>query len=443
MKIMKKFLLLIIWIVLALSIAVLDVMFFTVMVVKMNVWFACILSIIFYFLSMLGLNFLWKKKSSVSSSNINLKTILATIIFGLLMLYVFIVPTETYKSTNSVVPQYGVTPNLIDTSTGEKVAVYVQRSKIVGSSKSILFINGGPGFAPGPSVREYLEGYTKLGYTVYAFDSIGNRCSPEPKTVDVYTIENEVKIINDIVSHYKIDKVNLIAHSYGGNVAARFIEKHPNKVNAYLALDTAPLYSMDENYRGQAQDQNSEFYKSVEAPRVKLEKNNKKLDILEPTLKQKIKWFIADGLREKFNLKDIPYGSHEEYDYFKSLLVSSVLEGGIKNGKLKFRMNALSNDLITKDMNKSPDFTKNFKKISTPPVLVAHPEFGVVPWQIHYQYKDYFKNTQFLTVSEADHGIWDTKSARDLLIKNSNALFHHQTIPDEYIKKDNPYPVQN
>ncbi|EKZ0165072.1 alpha/beta fold hydrolase [Enterococcus faecalis] len=417
---------------------ILGVSVFTLLVIKMQVLVALAASIISFFLFMLGLNRLRLRIFNSDSSIINIGIIVPTIFFGALMFYVFATPTKTYESTHSEVKQYGVAPDLIETSMGEKVAVYVQKPKTESNSESILFVNGGPGLAPNHSVKEFLDGYTDLGYTVYAFDPIGVRESPIPKNVDSYSMENEVRVIDDIVSHYNINKVNLVAHSFGGNVATRFIEKNPEKVNAYLALDTAPIYSMNENYPGQQQDK--EFGQTVEPKRIEEKKDNGNVKV-NPSLKQIVKWGFANELREIFNLKDIPYGSYDEYDYYSNLLLSSVWGGVSKDGKLDFRMNTLSNDLLTKDLEKTPDFTKNLKKESTPPTLVAHPEFGVVPWQIHYQYKEYFKNTQFLLIDGVGHNVWDTETSRKLLIENGDALFQHEPLTDDYAKSDNPYPV--
>ena len=59
-------------------------------------------------------------------------------------------------------------------------------------------------------------------------------------------------------------------------------------------------------------------------------------------------------------------------------------------------MNYLSNALNTESLEKSPDFTAALKEKNTPPVLVVQPEYGVVPWQMHYQYREYFDDVRFV-----------------------------------------------
>jgi proline iminopeptidase len=354
------------------------------------------------------------------------------------MIFIFWVPTKTFESTNTVIEKYGIKPELITVHTGDKVAVYVHHPLVSNGQDPILFISGGPGGYPTHTVKKYLDEYAKLGYTVYAYDPIGVMESPLPKKTSAYSMTHEVEVVNDILKHYKIDKANLIANSYGGNVAARFIEQHPERVNAYLSVDTAPLYSMDANYPGQEKDK--AFMQTVQDTRKNPSSPQPQPITNYASVKQLSRMLYGMNLMKVLGKDDIPYGSYEEYDYFVSLLVSSATGDFSKDGKVTRHMNLLANILITDSLNKSPDFTKELKKKDTPPVLVVQPEYGVVPWQIHYQYKEYFKDVRFAIAPGAGHGVWVTQSGKDILVRDGDALFKGKPIPDEYTSTENPFP---
>lgn len=358
-------------------------------------------------------------------------------LFSLAMIYIFWIPTKTFESTNSVVTQYNISPEIIKTNSGEQIAVYKKEPKKSNGQAPILYVCGGPGAYP-LETEKFLNRFSELGYTVYTFDPLGTRRSPLPKSTSHYTIANEVKVVNDIVDHYNLKKVNLIASSYGGNVSTRFIEKHPEKVNAYMAIDTAPIYSMDYNYPEQAKE--SRFIKSMDEPRIQPNKKHYPSFMTYTSWKQLTRIGYGLALMEIFKMNDIPYGNYNEYDYFNSLIAGSSSGEIKKGGKSTIHFNFMANRNITASLDESVDFTKNLKEIDTPPVLVVQPEYGIVPWQLHYQFKDYFDKTQFLAVSGAPHRTWVTQEGEDKLVKNGDALFHGEKVPDGYQSSENPFP---
>ncbi|MBE5109032.1 alpha/beta fold hydrolase [Bacillus thuringiensis] len=411
---------------------------FGLLVYPTNEYVAVILSLVLVFVVTFYLNKLRRKMFNLGPSRKPLNAILTTAVLAVAMIFIFWVPTKTFESTETVIEKYGINPEFITVHTGDKVAVYVHQPVVSNGQEPILFISGGPGGYPTHATKKYLDEYAKLGYTVYTYDPIGVMQSPLPKKTSAYSMTHEVEVVNDILKHYKIDKVNLIANSYGGNVASRFIDQHPEKVNAYLSVDTAPLYSMQENYPGQEKD--TAFLQTVQDTRVDPSSSQPQSITSYASVKQMVRIGYGMYLIKILGLDDIPYGNYEEYDYFMSLLVNSVTGGLSKDGKVTRHMNLLANILITDSLDKSPDFTKELKKKDTPPVLVVQPEYGVVPWQIHYQYREYFKDVRFAIAPGAGHGVWGTQSGKDILVRNGDALFKGKPIPDEYTSTENPFP---
>ncbi|WP_175401748.1 alpha/beta fold hydrolase [Lysinibacillus xylanilyticus] len=371
-----------------------------------------------------------------------LNAILTTLLLGVAMILVFWIPSKTFESTGSVIEKYGVNPELITIHTGDKVAVYVQKPSTPNGQDPILFISGGPGGYPSSESKLFFDEYVNLGYTVYTYDPIGSRESPLPKDTSAYSIANEVEVVNDILKHYKINKVNLSAQSYGGAVASRFIEQHLEKVNAYMALDTSPLYTLNMNYPNQ--DQDKSFMKTVQPTRE--DKSSKKTN---SSLQDYLRYFSINqlarigygmSLMQLLGKDDIPYGSYAEYDYFMSVLMSLAKGDMPKDGKVDTRLNIVANSLINASLAQSPDYTKDLKQKDTPPILVVHPEYGIVPWQVHYQYKEFFKNIQFVAVPGAGHSVYKTPLGKEITVRNGDAFFKGKQLPDEYTSSENPFP---
>ncbi|MFJ8356825.1 alpha/beta fold hydrolase [Bacillus paramycoides] len=439
MKLLKELLNFVVGFFFTTIIVLLVIVSFGLLVYPLEVYLSVLITIALTFVLSYYSNVLRRKIFRLGRGRKPVYAIVLTSLIAVAMVSVFWIPSSTFESTHSSVKPYGIKPEYIKNHDGDKIAVYIHRPDKPNNLAPILFISGGPGGGPRNKDKNYLDRYMDLGYVVYTFDPIGTSSSPMPKSNSSFTIADEVENVNDILKHYNISQVNLIAHSYGGNVATRFIEKYTEKVNAYLAVDTAPIYSMQENYPNE--DQDSKFAKSVE-PTRKNKKNIKAVQSLADysSLRERARMFYGIGLMQILEKNDIPYGNDSEYDYFVSLAISLISGGKPIDGKLENHLYSTSNQLITKSLSESPDFTKELRSKDTPPVLVIHPEFGIVPWQIHYKYKEFFNNTKFVTVSGADHGVWDSKLGSKILVEDGDRFFKGEPLSDEYTSKENPFP---
>lgn len=438
MKFLKGFLNIAVGVVFTLVAVLLALISFSVLVYPTNAYVAVIISLALVFIAMFFLNKLRRKLFKLAHKQIPLNAIITTAVLAVVMVAIFWIPAKTFESTGTTVAGYGFEPEYITIHTGDEIAVYVHKPAASNGQDPILFVVGGPGGYPSHSTKLYLDEYAKLGYTVYTYDPIGCGKSPLPKETSAYSMTHEVEVINDIMKHYNMEQVNLIASSYGGNVVARFIEQYPAQVNAYLSVDTAPIYSMEVNYPGQGNDM--DFMNTVEDVRRNplVAEPAQITDYTSP--RELARFLYGMNLMKLMGKNDIPYGSYEEYDYMISLIVSTATNSFTEGGKPTRHMNFLSNILNTASLESSPDFTENLKGKNTPPVLVVQPEFGIVPWQIHYQYGEYFDNVKFVTAPKSGHDVWKTEIGKDILVRNGDALFRGEVIPDEYTSTENPFP---
>ncbi|MFA6801511.1 MAG: alpha/beta hydrolase, partial [Acholeplasmataceae bacterium] len=55
-----------------------------------------------------------------------------------------------------------------------------------------------------------------------------------------YTQSIQVDVLNYLFKELKLEKVNIVGVSYGGEVAIQFAIKHPNKVDRLVLFNTTP-----------------------------------------------------------------------------------------------------------------------------------------------------------------------------------------------------------
>jgi pimeloyl-ACP methyl ester carboxylesterase len=79
-----------------------------------------------------------------------------------------------------------------------------------------------------------------LNHTVYAFDMPGHGytvAKDEPE----YNLDDFASFIDLFVTHFKIDKINIIGNSWGGGWALYYAEKFPDKVKKLILIDPSGL----------------------------------------------------------------------------------------------------------------------------------------------------------------------------------------------------------
>ena len=148
-----------------------------------------------------------------------LKIILLTILFSLSVSGQATNPPEPPKYTDGFVTANGVKLHYLDWG---------------GKGETILFISG-----VGNGARNFDEMARKFTdkYRVLALTRRGYGKSDKPETgYDVPTLTEDVRQFLDAM---KIDKVNLIGHSAGGNEMIEFASKYPKRTLKLVFLDAA------------------------------------------------------------------------------------------------------------------------------------------------------------------------------------------------------------
>lgn len=82
-------------------------------------------------------------------------------------------------------------------------------------------------------IKSHVDALSKLGFRAIAFDPPGTWESPGE--IDIYTVTNYLRAVNEIVEHYGNKPTLLVGHSLGGSVAALAGASNPYVI-AYVGL---------------------------------------------------------------------------------------------------------------------------------------------------------------------------------------------------------------
>jgi proline iminopeptidase len=116
-------------------------------------------------------------------------------------------------------PQYG--PRKI--ATGDGVELHVD---VAGSGPPCLFVHGGPG--QGAQSFQHMRGDALQSFLTMIY--VDQRGSGQSDSADDYGLDRVVDDFEDVRRALGFDKVYVLAHSFGGILAFRYVEKYPDHV---------------------------------------------------------------------------------------------------------------------------------------------------------------------------------------------------------------------
>ncbi|AWZ47719.1 hypothetical protein C3495_02140 [Clostridiaceae bacterium 14S0207] len=191
--------------------------------------------------------------------------------------------------------------------------------KVLGKGEPILFIHGGPGLVHNYFLPYFLELVNK-GYQLIFYDQRGNGKSY--KAFDESNINlNEFTLdIERLRKHLKIDKLNIVGHSMGGFFALDYAKKFNKRVKKITLCNCIPIDIAN-------------------------------LGIMNTVINERIKFYINE-ISEIVNSQK-----------FKDNDTTTIIKYLTLINSVNFYDKSRSNELF-KDMEISPYFMKNFKKIN-------------------------------------------------------------------------------
>jgi pimeloyl-ACP methyl ester carboxylesterase len=111
----------------------------------------------------------------------------------------------------------------------------ILHSKIIGKGKPLIILHGLLGM--GDNWISLARKYAEKGFEVHLIDqrNHGKSFHDDEMNYEVMTQD-----LFEYLSHYRLDKINVIGHSMGGKTAMNFAVKYPDKIEKLIVVDIAP-----------------------------------------------------------------------------------------------------------------------------------------------------------------------------------------------------------
>lgn len=119
-------------------------------------------------------------------------------------------------------------------------------SKAYGHAKNpvVIFFHGGPGYNSVGFELSSAEDLANKGFYVIVFDQRGCGRSANYKGNGNYSFNEQANDIIVIYKKYDLKTATLIGHSWGGTLATKFAEKHPEMVSGLIFVDSPLSYQL-------------------------------------------------------------------------------------------------------------------------------------------------------------------------------------------------------
>ena len=135
--------------------------------------------------------------------------------------------------------------------------------KKMGEGEPLLVLHGGPGL-----FHDYMAPHFKKiakDYQVIFYDQRGCGKTDFPEDTSSINIETYVADLEAIRNYLKLDKLNLVGHSWGSLLAMNYAKKYPDNLNQLILISPAPGNSdyFDETFSNMQLRRSEEDTKSL------------------------------------------------------------------------------------------------------------------------------------------------------------------------------------
>jgi proline iminopeptidase len=135
--------------------------------------------------------------------------------------------------------------------------------KKMGKGEPIIVLHGGPGL-----FHDYLVPHFKklaADYQIIFYDQRGCGKTPFPSDTSSIKLESYIDDLEGIRKHLKIEKLNLLGHSWGGILAVSYGKKYPNNLSKIILVSPGPATSeyFDETFNNMQAKRSDEDTKAL------------------------------------------------------------------------------------------------------------------------------------------------------------------------------------
>ncbi|MFP6807304.1 MAG: alpha/beta fold hydrolase [Pseudomonadales bacterium] len=106
-----------------------------------------------------------------------------------------------------------------------------------GAGEAVVMVHGNPSWSY--YYRNLVQGLSNT-YRCISMDHIGCGMSEVPcESLYSYTLEQRVNDLEALIDHLQLDSFNLVVHDWGGMIGLAYADRHPEKINRFVILNTA------------------------------------------------------------------------------------------------------------------------------------------------------------------------------------------------------------
>ena len=159
----------------------------------------------------------------------------------------------------------------VEVSTGSSLTVLHLPARGPTPRTPIVVLHGGPGVPDLAANSAAFAPLTEQGWDVYLYAQVGAGHSTRLDNPRGYAPDRDVVDLDALLEQLGLDRVTLVAHSYGAEVAARYAGYRPGRVLSMVLLSPAPLdpadHSGERATAGLDEAQRLRLYTTLLAPR--------------------------------------------------------------------------------------------------------------------------------------------------------------------------------
>jgi pimeloyl-ACP methyl ester carboxylesterase/uncharacterized membrane protein YvlD (DUF360 family) len=139
-----------------------------------------------------------------------------------------------------------------DLSTGSRIAYSAFLVQQVAERNPIVYLHGGLGRAVLDEDIAFFREFANFGIDVYLYDLVGTGLSARLEDVRDYTLDRHVLDLEAIRGTIEADRLILVAHAEGAEVAIRYMIAHRDRVERVVFLSPTSMWNDEDHYRNNA-----------------------------------------------------------------------------------------------------------------------------------------------------------------------------------------------
>jgi proline iminopeptidase len=288
--------------------------------------------------------------------------------------------------------------------TGSKLAYWYYEGQGHKKPYPMIFIHGGPGAHVRQIDRDFFKRFIEEGYDVYLYDQAGGGFSDTIALSEI-SMARMIKDLEGIRVEIDAEKIILIGQSFGANITAFYMSKHPEHLAS--AIFTAPG------------DLRPKSFLSLSREKKKMDETeilyaSEHIQGFQPTIVEGVRFAMAimtsrfggkkavENLISQKEMTDyatrmIPEAIHMAYHSKYLDHVPTIKSGGI---------NVLINAAMHSDYQKiGQEVIHKLEELSHP-VLVIRAEYDYVAWDATKYYDTIMNNSFLVYIRESGHIPW-------------------------------------